>query len=148
MPSYNFNYFNCWGWNKSMRGAVSFNQTILLNLFILIPRLQPGIFEKLAKKTLWQQHMLRLQWLKSRHIEYYFIFTSEPTPIQNCFSKGGIAYSVWSLLWRKNISMHNLVLSHDMHVTLSRNCKYISINPNVPCLNVILTNSMKNITFW
>ena len=69
--------------------SCSFNQTILLNLFILIPRLQPGIFEELAKKTLWQQHMLRLQWLKSRHIEYYFIFTSEPTPIQNFFSKGG-----------------------------------------------------------
>ena len=35
--------------------------------------------------------------------------------------------------------------SHDMHATLSRNCIYI--NPNVPCLNVIWTNSMQNITF-
>ena len=25
---------------------------------------------------------------------------------------------------------------HDMHDTLSRNCKYISFNPNVFCLNV------------
>ena len=37
--------------------------------------------------------------------------------------------------------------SHDIHPTLSMNCKYISFNPNVPCLNVILTNSMQNITF-
>ena len=37
---------------------------------------------------------------------------------------------------------------HDMQAMLSRNCKYISFNPNVPCLNVILTNSMQNITFW
>ena len=36
--------------------------------------------------------------------------------------------------------------SHDIHATLSINCKYISFNPNVPCLNVILTNSMQNFT--
>ena len=34
--------------------------------------------------------------------------------------------------------------SHDMHATLSRNCKYISFNPSVTCLNVILTNSAKH----
>ena len=38
--------------------------------------------------------------------------------------------------------------SHDMHATLSRNCKYISFNPSVPCLNVILTNSMQNIKLY
>ena len=32
--------------------------------------------------------------------------------------------------------------------TLSVNCKYISLNPNIPCFNVILTNSMQNFTFW
>ena len=37
--------------------------------------------------------------------------------------------------------------SHDNHAMLFINCKYISINPNVPCLNVILTNSMQNFTF-
>ena len=37
--------------------------------------------------------------------------------------------------------------SHDIHAMLFINCKYISINPNVPCLNVILTNSMQNFTF-
>ena len=34
--------------------------------------------------------------------------------------------------------------SRDIHATLSINCKYISFNPNVPCLNVILTNSTQN----
>ena len=29
--------------------------------------------------------------------------------------------------------------SHDIHTMLSRNCKYISFYPNVPCLKVILT---------
>ena len=37
--------------------------------------------------------------------------------------------------------------SHDIHAMLSINCKYISFNPNVPCLNVILTNYMQNFTF-
>ena len=37
--------------------------------------------------------------------------------------------------------------SHDIRAMLSINCKYISFNPNVPCLNVILTNSMQNFTF-
>ena len=37
--------------------------------------------------------------------------------------------------------------SHDIHVTLSRKCKYISFNPYVTCFNVILTNSMQKITF-
>ena len=37
--------------------------------------------------------------------------------------------------------------SHDNHAMLFINCKYISINPNVPCLNVILTNSMKKLHF-
>ena len=55
--------------------------------------------------------------------------------------------SVGSLLWRKNILMHYLVFPHDIHAMLSINCKYISLNPNVPCLNVILTNSMQNFTF-
>ena len=36
--------------------------------------------------------------------------------------------------------------SHDIHATLSVHCKYISFNPNVPCLNVVLTNSMQNFT--
>ena len=49
--------------------------------------------------------------------------------------------SVGSLLWRKI-----LCFSHDVHVTLSRNCKYVSFNLDVPCLNVILTNFMQNIT--
>ena len=33
--------------------------------------------------------------------------------------------------------------SHDIHAMLSINCKYISFNPKVPCLNVILTNLCK-----
>ena len=36
---------------------------------------------------------------------------------------------------------------HDIHATLSVNCKYISFNPNIPCFNVKLTNSMQNFTF-
>ena len=35
---------------------------------------------------------------------------------------------------------------HDMHCTLSGNCKYISFNPYVHFLNVTLTNSMHNTT--
>ena len=54
---------------------------------------------------------------------------------------GRATKSVGSLLWRKNILMHYLS-PHDIHATLSINCKYISFNPNVPCLNEILTNSM------
>ena len=50
--------------------------------------------------------------------------------------------SVGFLLWRKNILMHYLVFP-----MISINCKYISFNPNVPCLNVILTNSLQNFTF-
>ena len=37
--------------------------------------------------------------------------------------------------------------SHDIHVTLSRTCKYMSFNLHVSCLNVILTNSMQNFNF-
>ena len=32
--------------------------------------------------------------------------------------------------------------SHDIHATLSRNCKYILFNPNVSCLIIKLTNFM------
>ena len=37
--------------------------------------------------------------------------------------------------------------SHDIHATLSRYFKYISFNPYVPCLNVILTDYMKKNNF-
>ena len=52
-----------------------------------------------------------------------------------------------TLLCGKNIFDALPCFSHDIHATLSTNCKYISFNPNVPCLNVILTSSMQNITF-
>ena len=55
--------------------------------------------------------------------------------------------SVGSLVWRKNDFDALPCFSHDIHAMLSMNCKCISFNPNVPCLNVILTNSMQNFTF-
>ena len=55
-------------------------------------------------------------------------------------------YSVGSLLWRRKFSMHYLVFN-DIHATLAWNCKYIPFNPHVSCFNVLLTNSMLNITF-
>ena len=41
-----------------------------------------GIFEELAKENVWQQQVQRQEWLKSRHIKYYFLI-SEPMLIQN-----------------------------------------------------------------
>ena len=56
--------------------------------------------------------------------------------------------TVGSLLWRKNISMHYLVFPM---ICMLRYPEIVNTSHliliNVPCLNIILTNSMQNITF-
>ena len=101
---------------------------------------------------LYTNHKLQLCYLFNYELSsldycYYHIWNNVSLAvlidIPPLFYRGGLQF-------RKTVAQTYLdvlpYFSHNMHSTLFRNCKYILFNPNVPCLDVILTNSMQSIT--
>ena len=60
--------------------------------------------------------------------------------------RGGLQFPRISTVVQKYFdALH--CFTHDIHATLSRNCKYILFNPNIPCLHIILANSIQKYYF-